>query len=135
MRRLTTRNNMGVAVYKQQCQCERCRESFWRLPDLGDGSPTDSLAAYEELEEQGKLLKISCKIGDVVYVVLRGRIIPMEVYQINISNPSSNKLRIEYSCWNNENWNKISFLEEHIGEMVFFQRVRSGKIFKRDEEF
>ena len=56
-------------MYKEPYACDRCGETFYRLPDLGDGSPTDSLAAYEELEEQNKLLKLPCKIGDIVYEV------------------------------------------------------------------
>lgn len=52
MERLTTINDMGVAVYKQRYRCERCGEDFWRLPDLGNGSPTDRLAAYENMQER-----------------------------------------------------------------------------------
>lgn len=52
MERLTTINDMGAAVYKQPYQCERCGEDFWRLPDLGSGSPTDRLAAYENMQER-----------------------------------------------------------------------------------
>lgn len=52
MERLTVRNSMGVAVYKQPYECDKCNETIWRLPDYGNGSPTDRLAKYEELEEQ-----------------------------------------------------------------------------------
>lgn len=69
MKRLTTRNREGVAMYKQPYVCDQCGKIFYRLPDLGNGSPTDCLAAYEELEEQNKLLKLPCKIGDLVYTV------------------------------------------------------------------
>lgn len=51
MERLTTRNIAGVAVYKYSFECERCGETIWRLPDYGNGSPTDKLAAYEDAEE------------------------------------------------------------------------------------
>lgn len=54
MERLTTRNIAGVAVYKHPFECERCGETIWRLPDYGNGSPTDKLAAYEDAEEQDK---------------------------------------------------------------------------------
>ena len=53
MERLTTRNIAGVAVYKYSFECERCGEEIWRLPDYGNGSPTDKLASYEDAEEQG----------------------------------------------------------------------------------
>ena len=69
MERLTTRNIAGVAVYKNPFECERCGETIWRLPDYGNGSPTEKLSAYEDAEEQGLLLRLPCKVGDTVYVV------------------------------------------------------------------
>lgn len=60
MERLTTRNIAGVAVYKNPFECERCGETIWRLPDYGNGSPTEKLAAYEDAEEQGLLLRLPC---------------------------------------------------------------------------
>lgn len=67
MERLTERNSMGVAVFKESYDCENCNESLWRLPDYGNGSPTDRLAEYEEADEQGLLLRLPCKVGDKVY--------------------------------------------------------------------
>lgn len=69
MERLTTRNIAGVAVYKNPFECERCGETIWRLPDYGNGSPTEKLSAYEDAEEQGLLLQLPCKVGDTVYVI------------------------------------------------------------------
>ena len=54
MERLTTRNTAGVAVYKYPFECKRCGETIYRLPDYGNGSPTEKLAAYEDAEEQGR---------------------------------------------------------------------------------
>ena len=67
MERLTTKNIAGVAVYKHPFECERCGETIWRLPDYGDGSPTEKLADYEDAEEQGLLLRLPCPIGTTVY--------------------------------------------------------------------
>ena len=67
MERLTTRNIAGVAVYKYPFECERCGETIWRLPDYGNGSPTEKLADYEDAEEQGLFLRLPCKVGDTVY--------------------------------------------------------------------
>ena len=69
MERLTTRNIAGVAVYKNPFECERCGETIWRLPDYGNGSPTEKLAAYEDAEEQGLLLRLPCKLGDIAYEI------------------------------------------------------------------
>ena len=58
MERLTTKNIAGVVVYKHPFECERCGETIWRLPDYGDGSPTEKLADYEDAKEKGLLLRL-----------------------------------------------------------------------------
>lgn len=35
----------------------------------------DKLADYEDLEEQGRLIKLPCKVGDTVYHVVQRRIV------------------------------------------------------------
>ena len=67
MERLTTRNIAGVAMYKNPFECERCGDTIWRLPDYGNGSPTEKLADYEDAEKQGLLLRLPCPIGTTVY--------------------------------------------------------------------
>ena len=51
MQRLTTRHN-GVAVIRDKSKLKEAMEK---------------LAGYEELEEQGLLLKLPCKVGDTIY--------------------------------------------------------------------
>ena len=69
MERLTERNSMGVAVYKTPYACGNCNEELYRLPDYGNGSPTDKLADYEDAEEQGLILRLPCPIGTTVYCI------------------------------------------------------------------
>lgn len=82
MERLTTRNIAGVAVYKNPFECERCGEKIWRLPDYGNGSPTEKLADYEDAEEQGLLLRLPCKVGDILYFAHHDRVISSEVLSV-----------------------------------------------------
>ena len=49
MERLTVRNDEGIGVLRHPFACERCGDICWSLPDLGDGSPTDRLARYEDI--------------------------------------------------------------------------------------
>lgn len=84
MERLTTRNIAGVAVYKNPFECERCGETIWRLPDYGNGSPTEKLAAYEDAEEQGLLLRLPCKVRDTVYIIIAKSISKQKVKEIII---------------------------------------------------
>lgn len=69
MDRLTNRNIAGVAVYKNPFECERCGETIWRLPDYGNGSPTEKLAAYEDAEEHGLLLRLPISEDAPVYSI------------------------------------------------------------------
>ena len=68
MERLTKRNSMGISVYTHEYMCERCDEPIYRLPDTtGEGSPTERLAEYEEMEEQELLLRLPCRVGAVIW--------------------------------------------------------------------
>lgn len=91
--RLTTRNCVGVAVYKHPYECETCGESLYRLPDDGNGSPTDKLAELEDLEEQGRLLRLPCKVGDIVYKlnpIIRQEIVEIKIESIFITDSGIN---------------------------------------------
>ena len=89
MERLTTRNIAGVAVYKYPFECERCGETIWRLPDYGNGSPTEKLAAYEDAEEHGqygKWIPVSERLPE--------ELVPVNVTWIN-RNPESYYAKIK----------------------------------------
>lgn len=79
MNRLTVRNSEGIGVLKIPFECERCGNLQWSLPDLGNGSPIDRLAEYEDLEEQGRLLKLPCAVGDVVHSFSMGKVLTLRV--------------------------------------------------------
>lgn len=72
MERLTERfenGQVGVAGCGKNCKhdhrfCENAREDCPTFDDI-----YEKLATYEDLEEQGKLVKLSCKVGDTVWVV------------------------------------------------------------------
>lgn len=90
MERLTEkRDGQNVIPLRQNGEVK------WALSSAGMGdAPTqflygvhaDKLAEYEDLEEQGKLLKLPCAVGDTVYEVqrLRKRIQPYKIIAIKI---------------------------------------------------
>lgn len=67
MERLTenTRNNDGTGISKQSL-IDRCGKGY---PSNYTSAIVTKLAAYEDAEEQGLLLRLPCKVGDTVYVV------------------------------------------------------------------
>lgn len=143
MKRLTTRNSIGRAVYKNPFECERCEETIWRLPDYGNGSPTEKLADYEEAEEQGLLLRLPCKVGDTVYLIDRDENNKFKIYEgkwervsiVQTSKDSSFKLRGEisydiYDCFFNDGRTMkhgmyVGQERTKIGEVVFFTKEKA----------
>ena len=45
----------------------------------------NKLAEYEDLEEEGKLLKLPCKLGDTVYGVINSKIVALKVYSFSFT--------------------------------------------------
>ena len=86
MERLTDKNIVGMYFYP------KC---FEKCDGLGASSKCDNceimtsicekLGKYEDLEEQGRLIKLPCKVGDTVYYISEGFIEPCTVETIFIS--------------------------------------------------
>lgn len=70
MERLTYRTELGVSIDKNE-DCPTC-SACWNcnIPPRKCGYISDALkklADYEDLEEQGRLIKLPCKVGDTVW--------------------------------------------------------------------
>ena len=63
---------------------QHCRTEDWENCKTID-DVIDKLAEYEDLEEQGRLIKLPCKVGDTVYYISEGFIEPCTVETIFIS--------------------------------------------------
>lgn len=94
MERLTERHENGSAMIKGcGANCKygfaHCRKEDWENCKTID-DVIDKLADYEDAEEQGLLLRLPCKVGDVVAIVLflpstgKRYIEQAEVKEINI---------------------------------------------------
>ena len=62
---------------------QHCRTEDWKNCKTID-DVIDKLAEYEGLEEQGRLIKLPCKVGDVVYRINIGAmkpVIPLRVVE------------------------------------------------------
>lgn len=74
MKRLTKRNENGLAVSNIKCpdECEyvTCSiEEGYQCQHQCERDVIEKLARYEDLEEQGLLLKLPCKVGDKAWYV------------------------------------------------------------------
>lgn len=83
MERLTKKNGSGSYYYPkcfEKCnglgasgECDNCEIMT---------SVCEKLGKYEDLEEQGRLVKLPCKVGDVVYYVCNNRVMSSEVLSV-----------------------------------------------------
>lgn len=95
----------------------------------------ERLKHYESLEEQGKLLKPSCAVGDTVYEVqeLRKRIQPYTIIAVHVSNCGNLyewELKDDKGVYSDVN----GFSEDAIGETVFLTREDAEAALKELEE-
>lgn len=102
-----------------------------------NGEAIDKLSEYEDLEEQGKLLKLPCSVGDTVYEVqeLRKVIQAYIITAVHISDNTENfyswilkdgKCAYSYS-------NMCGFSGYSIGQQVFLTREEAEAALKEME--
>ena len=118
MERLTYRTELGVSIDKNE-DCPTC-SACWNcnIPPRKCGYISDALkklADYEDLEEQGRLVKLPCKVGDTLY-----RLVPnlyREYVEIKIAQFVINKNGIYFITNRGVHWNV-----NRIGKTVFLTR-------------
>ena len=116
MERLTTRNIAGVAVYKHPFECERCGETIYRLPDYGNGSPTEKLSSYEDADEHGLLLWLPCKVGSNIYRITDDGVDVAVCREIRVADEEMYIESVTLCDW-------ISF--DEIGKTVFLSEAEA----------
>lgn len=98
--------------------------NLWAMADL-----RERLKEYEDLEEQGKLLKLPCVLEDIVYRINKGKkypIIQMQVIGIAIRN--ENELVIQTKDIDDDNHNLYS--KTSIGKTVFLTKEKAEQAVK-----
>lgn len=79
----------------------------------------EKLAEYETLEEQGLLVRLPCKVGDIMFRINKGAknpVIELTVTQINITRRSYNLEVIDRDC------GELMCFKNDIGKTVFLTR-------------
>lgn len=92
--------------------------NMWAMADL-----REKLKDYEDAEEQGLLLRLLCKIGDMVYCIEDKQVWCCTIEKISISK-------------NNGKWIEISFPEEmpNLASMEFYSNEIGKTVFLTREE-
>ena len=107
MWRLTKREDEYTIRIGDEC---RCNDAVWRR-----------LAQYEDLEEQGLLLRLPCKIGDTAYWID-----DYEIYSDKVNEFEVRKENGEYIfciAW-------MDFKADDFGKNVFFTREEAEQKLK-----
>lgn len=122
MDRLTYRTELGVSIDKEE-DCPTC-SICWNcdIPPRKCKYISDALkklADYEDLEEQGRLLKLPCKVGDTVYVISMGKIISLVVEEISTFYVKNENI-INVKCQNADIFR--NYIEREFGRVVFLTK-------------
>ena len=124
MERLTKRDFSRITYNERRsimCSsyCDNCSQGAGTCKTVKN--MIKKLATYEDLEEQGLLVRLPCKVGDILFRINKGArnpIIKMKVSRITIISKSYN----------------IKAIEEDRGEVLFSNDVIGIKVFPTREE-
>lgn len=127
--------------------CELCYENCKAMREGNDDCSGcvvdkcfDKLGKYEDLEEQGKLMKLPCAVGDTVYRINKGAkepIISMTVLEIGTITTKTGDLVIQIKCRDNADKGETYYFNSDFGKNVFFSEKASEnlKVLKREKMY
>ena len=127
MERLTERENDKLIMVKQDNG--EYIPAYW---DEDNFKAIKKLADYEDLEEQGLLVRLPCKVGDTVYRVNAGAkqpFIPMTVSEIHFL-CYKNERAIRFDAIGKEDMGESCYRLEDIGRIVFLTHEEAEKKLK-----
>lgn len=123
MERLTERNPSWIddELWERACEpdCEEIDAVYRKLKD------------YEDAEEQGRLVKLPCKVGDTVYGMSMGKFIRLTVNEILIFCIKGEKI-INAKCQSNDEFR--NYVEWEFGKTVFLTRAEAEAKLKEVEK-
>lgn len=134
MERLTERFSNGQAAV---LGCgNNCKYDFKYCQNPYEDCPTinemyEKLAQYEDLEEQGKLPKLPCSVGDTIYAVSRGRVFSLIVSKIEIF-PLEGKETIQIVCTDDVSYGYMHFLTRDFGRTIFLVKEQAEAELKKN---
>ena len=87
------------------------------------------LADYEDLEEQGLLVRLPCKVGDYLYCIVNGEVKKLKVHSFGVSDFEITDIEFKYV----DGFKIVRFVGE-VGKTVFLTREEAEKKTGGDEE-
>mgnify|MGYP006906610554 CR=1 FL=1 len=87
--------------------------------------------AYEVVKRYEEMFP--CKVGDMVYIVSRGRVLPIEVLEIQIF-LLEKELVTQIKCSDNASYGYMHFLTKEIDKTVFLTKEAAEKTLREMED-
>ena len=126
MERLTKKNDSGGYYYPkcfEKCnglgassKCDNCEIMTSVCEKLGD---------YEDLEEQGRLVKLPCKVGDTVFYISEKIILEYEVVGFSVDKTGARLIYGEHHVDENDETYSCNLSVDRIGKTVFLTKAEA----------
>lgn len=127
-----------------KCSGYTCEEICHIHPHTCTDCPIEQgiikLAEYEELEEQGLLLRLPCKVGDFIYYPssYHNVVISVRVDEITISFMGTDNFSFQYNCCSFDEcgdvYDEYEFDNSDIGKTVFLTQSEAEEKLKELEK-
>lgn len=129
MERLTKREISGITYnnspgFMCSCYCDNCSKGTGDCDRLK--AMVNRLAKFEDLEEQGLLTRLPCKVGDTVYVPTRNFVSELRITLVSVD---TNDMEMYFSWLLNSGIypNLNGFYGYELGKTVFLTREEAEK--------
>lgn len=131
MERLTKRYNDGGAY----SDCSNGIQDVGSYKAIYEGTIIDKLADYEDLEEQGLLVKLPCKIGGTIYAIIDRKIYNLELkdFRRNRYCKNGNDNELDLYCVNVLDKNDYRWLYSGDYSKVFKTREQAEQALEEME--
>lgn len=83
---------------------------------------SEKLAEYEDLEEQGLLVRLPCKVGDDLYCIVNGEVKKLKVHSFGVPDFEITDIEFKYV----DGFKIVRFVGE-VGKTVFLTREEAEK--------
>ena len=125
MERLTKREISGITYnnstgFMCSCYCDNCSKGTGDCDRLK--AMVNRLAKLEDLEEQGLLVRLPCKIGEKLWCIINGRINELRVYCFDMPAFGTTDIVFRYA-----DGFRLKRFVGNLGKTVFLTREEAEK--------
>ncbi len=118
-------NKNAIEKVEYICEGERWESEEYK------GKAVDKLAEYEDLEEQNRLLKLPCAVGDKFYCIWRDSVQnPIQRMQVKRIEIRERGIRVYQMEFVQKRGCTLAFYDEDFGKIVFLKREKAEAAWK-----